>query len=222
MEEEIEMKNKNWIASILIVLGVLLMLYPAFSSYYSQWRQQQLAIDFPEAAADDPVVDELRLEPKQPEKTDAGQTPEQTLNQDSADNAIFWLQIPSISLSVGVLAGTSPSQLRIGPGWYPQSSLPGQGNTAIAGHRTMYGSWFSALPRLQSNDQILLYYQDQIFHYRVEKIFTIRSNDWSVVSANASPPALTLTTCHPSRRSDQRLAVRAVLVQISSSIPTGQ
>ena len=49
------------------------------------------------------------------------------------------------------------SDLRKGPGHYPNTPLPGQrGNVGIAGHRTTYGAPFNRIDELQRGDPIVV------------------------------------------------------------------
>jgi sortase A len=122
------------------------------------------------------------------------------------------IEIPAIKVSATVLRGTTLAALAKGPGWYEESALPGEGNTAIAGHRTMYGAWFRNTDKLRAGDVINIIYEGQVYEYSVEKVFPISNNDWSVIEP-CGYPALTLTTCHPPGSAVQRLVVRARLVE---------
>ena len=122
---------------------------------------------------------------------------------------IIIIKVPEIGLSAMVVSGTQPAQLKKGPGWYPNSALPGKtGNVAIAGHRSTYGAWFRHLDRLEKGDRIFLFYQNKHFIYRVEKVFLVEKDDFSVIEPT-NYQALTLTTCHPLNSASQRLVVRA-------------
>src|SRR5262245_19337739 len=49
------------------------------------------------------------------------------------------IEIPKIGLKMTFVEGVSLEDLKLGPGHYPLTPLPGQfGNAAIAGHRTTY------------------------------------------------------------------------------------
>ena len=51
------------------------------------------------------------------------------------------LKVPSIGLNVVLMNGTDTGTLQKGPGRYPQTALPGFGETTgIAGHRTTYAA----------------------------------------------------------------------------------
>lgn len=56
----------------------------------------------------------------------------------------------------------------------------------------------------------------EIYRYKVERVFPIAKNDWSVIKP-CGYPALTLTTCHPVGSARQRLVVRAALEGQSSA-----
>ena len=65
------------------------------------------------------------------------------------------IRIPSIGVSSVVVAGTGTSDLRLGPGHYPGTPLPGaRGTVAIAGHRTTYGAPFRKLDKVNKGDRI--------------------------------------------------------------------
>ena len=68
-----------------------------------------------------------------------------------------------------VVRGTSPADLREGPGLIAGTPLPGQrGTTAIAGHRTTYGAPFRHLDALRRGDAITLRLPYGSFRYAVE------------------------------------------------------
>lgn len=121
------------------------------------------------------------------------------------------LEIPELGLKLVVVEGTSQEALALGPGWYTQTALPGQGNTAIAGHRTMYGGPFRNIHELAAGNVIILTYHNQVYNYKVEAVESIGSNDWSMINP-CGYNALTLTTCTPEGQ-DKRIAVRARMVE---------
>lgn len=120
------------------------------------------------------------------------------------------LEIPNLELKTRVAEGTSPQVLKALPGRYLESDYPGQGNTVIAGHRSMYGGQFRDIDKLKEEDIIYLYYHDSVYVYEVEQVFSVASDDWSIIE-EAERPSLTLTTCHSFGR-DKRLVVKAILV----------
>jgi sortase A len=112
--------------------------------------------------------------------------------------------------------------LKQGIGFYPQSEEPGLGNTCIAGHRNAYGSPFWHLDKLQPGDEIILYYNNRAFYYRVSLNYITHSRDWSVI-ADTDDAVITLTTCDPKIRPADgkynRLIIRGKLVQVNPQVP---
>lgn len=186
---------------ILMLVGVMLMLYPLFTYMYA-WHEQskmQAALRAVEEGSEASPV------PDGPRPGDLGE---------SGEFKGALIEIPSIKLSAAVASGTSKGDLMTAPGWYKESALPGQGNTAIAAHRTMYGAWFRHLDSLMTGDRIILTYEGRKYIYTVKKVFPVAKNDWSVIKS-CGYPALTLTTCHPVGSAKQRLIVRAQLAAVN-------
>gem|GEM_PF-221525 len=209
--------TRSKLSLVLIAAGVLLMLYPLFTYVYARYEQNRLVaaleqrnMDVSEdnqAQGDEPgQADEQSSEVDNP--VPEGAPPGEISASEEFNGAL--LEIPALDLKVAVLSGTTQAVLAKGPGWYEQSALPGQGNTCIAGHRTMHGAWFRNLDRLRADDRILLISEGRKFTYAVESVFPIANNDWSVIQPT-SYPVLTLTTCHPPGSASQRLVVRAAL-----------
>jgi sortase A len=129
------------------------------------------------------------------------------------------IQIPKIAVDKVVVEGTATADLRLGPGHYPGTPLPGQpGNAAIAGHRTTYGAPFYNLNELVPGDQIVVTTTQGRFCYDVTQVLVVKPSDVAVV-APTSTPELTLTTCNPRFSAAQRLVVQASLLTPPAVIP---
>lgn len=127
------------------------------------------------------------------------------------------IDIPKIRVDKVVVQGTAAQDLRLGPGHYVDTPLPGQqGNAAIAGHRTTYGAPFSYLNQLSPGDAILVTTLQGHFTYQVTASLVVVPSDTSVLSLSTTP-MLTLTTCNPRFSAAQRLVVQAALVVARSS-----
>src|SRR3954451_24639548 len=80
------------------------------------------------------------------------------------------IRMRSIGISSVVVAGTDTASLRLGPGHYPGTPLPGApGTVAIAGHRTTYGAPFRRIDRLDRGDRVELRMPYGTFVYAVER-----------------------------------------------------
>jgi sortase A len=131
-----------------------------------------------------------------------------------ASGAVDHLVIPRIHLDVFVVQGVSDDDLRLGPGHYPGTVLPGQaGNAAIAGHRTTYGAPFFSLNQLGPGDDIMVTdTSGRTFTYVVAAPPRVVGPD-DVAVLDPTPSAqLTLTTCNPRYSDTSRLIVTARLV----------
>ena len=128
------------------------------------------------------------------------------------------LQIPSIDVDFFVVSGVGVEDLRLGPGHFTDTPLPGQlGNSAIAGHRTTYGQPFHDLDQLSAGDDIIIATAYGTFTYEVNALRVVEPTEYSVVSTTDPTTAtLTLTTCHPKWSAAQRLIVTATLDDLRS------
>jgi len=122
------------------------------------------------------------------------------------------IRIPSIGLSSVVVAGTGTSDLRLGPGHYPGTPLPGaRGTVGIAGHRTTYGAPFRKLDKLSKGDRIEVRMPYGTFTYRVEQSRIVAPTAiW--VTRRKSYDRLILSACHPLYSAAQRIVVFARLI----------
>ena len=122
------------------------------------------------------------------------------------------VRMPSIGVSSVVVAGTDASSLRMGPGHYPGTPLPGtHGTVAIAGHRTTYGAPFRRLDRLGRGDRIELRMPYGTFVYSVEQRRIVAPTAlW--VTRRAGYDRLVLSACHPLYSAAKRIVVFARLV----------
>ncbi|MYH71669.1 MAG: sortase, partial [Acidimicrobiia bacterium] len=136
-------------------------------------------------------------------------------------SAVARINIPSLEVSKTVVEGVRVSDLRKGPGHYPNTPLPGQaGNAAIAGHRTTYGAPFGDIDELEPGNQIFVETIQGRFVYQV--VAQGDGHGHIIVAPSAVevldqdfreyPNRLTLTACHPKGSARQRIIVVAELV----------
>lgn len=111
-----------------------------------------------------------------------------------AGEAAFLLQIPAIGLDQVVVRGSEPARLRGGPGWREGTASPGQGNTVVLAHSTLWGSPFGGLRDLPAGTTISVRTRDgRIYGYRVTRVRTV-PGDRTAVMRQAGPSRLTLVT----------------------------
>lgn len=125
------------------------------------------------------------------------------------------LEIEAIGVDWFFVEGVSVSDLKKGPGHYPESPMPGQaGNAALAGHRTTYGAPFNRVDELEPGDEIRVTTVQGRFTYEVRRTEIVSPSQVEVLSADywEWDNALTLTSCHPKYSARQRIIIGAELV----------
>jgi sortase A len=140
---------------------------------------------------------------------------------------LFRLEIPRLgktgSDALYVLPGVNLTDLKKGPGHYPDTPLPGQlGNASVAGHRTTWGEPFRHVDQLVPGDELIVTMLDgQQYVYLVTGTEIVSPADYHVVMTQDPDVAmLTLTSCHPVFTSKERIAIHAVLDPSRSGVVT--
>jgi sortase A len=130
------------------------------------------------------------------------------------------IEMPRIGVDKIVVAGVDKSDLKKGPGHYPETPLPGQlGNSAIAGHRTTFGQPFFDVDKLDEGDEIILTTLTGRYVYRVTGQVIVSPSDYQVISTTDPARAtLTLTSCHPKYTARERIIIFA---ELDSDASTG-
>lgn len=110
--------------------------------------------------------------------------------------------------------------LRDGVVRYPGTARPGeQGNVFITGHSSFYltspGEYkdvFALLHKVQLDDEIVIYYNQRRFKYKVTEIKTVKPNQVEILK-QTNDYRLTLMTCTPIGTNLKRLVVTAIQIE---------
>ena len=137
--------------------------------------------------------------------------------------ALARIEIPRIGVDDIVVAGVETSDLKKGPGHFPDTPLPGQlGNSAIAGHRTTYGQPFRNVDQLNPGDEIVVTTLSGVYVYLVTGQQIVSPSDYQVVATTDPTRAtLTLTSCHPVFTARERIVIFSELAYAESA-PVGE
>lgn len=109
-------------------------------------------------------------------------------------NALAYLEIPRLNVSVVVEEGCDRLTLLRGVGHVRGTAFPGEnGNVCIAGHRD---SHFRPLKDICAGDTIRLNSRDGAFSYMVDSVFVVPPSRTDVLRGDGRP-SLTLVTCYP-------------------------
>ena len=218
---------------ILLGGGVLILLFVAYQlwgtgiaeSHSQALLRQKLDAQLHRAALHPPTTTTTSTTPSSSSTTTTTAPGDQptvgpSIAAPNEGNPVGILRIAKLGLNKVIVQGTSDADLRLGPGHYPGTPLPGEeGNAAIAGHRTTYGAPFFNLDELKPGDPIVITTVQGTFTYQVTSSLVVSPSDTSVVD-DTTTPELTLTTCNPRFSASSRLVVHAKL--ISTPAPTAQ
>jgi len=109
-------------------------------------------------------------------------------------SAVALLGIPRLGLFALVLEGADESELTLGAGHIPGTSLPGDGgNVGVAGHRDTF---FRPLRHIRKDDTIKVKTHDREYQYTVVSTEVVGPDDVHVLSP-LDREVLTLVTCYP-------------------------
>jgi sortase A len=204
------------VGRVCITAGVLVLLFVVYQLWgtgiHEARAQNALQDEFTEALSDSGVDDTTEDSVAIGEATPAPPPPPGPPPPPPAEgDAVARLSIPKIDVEKIVVEGVSVSDLKRGPGHYPDSPLPGQpGNAAIAGHRTTYGAPFNRIDELELGDEILVTTLQGAFRYEVSEQRIVSPSAVEVLD-NFGDNRLTLTACHPKYSARQRIIVVAQL-----------
>ena len=204
---------------VLIWTGVIILLFVAYQLWGTNLAearaQDDLESEFEELLVEAPEPDEptSTSAPEDDSETDTTTTaPEGLFEIPEPGQAMARIEIPEIGVDKIVVEGVSRSDLKKGPGHYPDTPFPGQsGNAAIAGHRTTYGAPFHRIDELGVDDEITVTTLQGRFTYQVIGQEIVTPSDIHVID-DMDDDRLTLTSCHPKYSARQRIIVSAVLV----------
>lgn len=130
------------------------------------------------------------------------------INIDS--NVIGIIEIPKINIYYPIFSGCTEELLKISP-CRLYGPLPGKnGNLCIAGHNYDNSKFFSKIPALNINDEIILYNSsNKKFSYFIFNIYEVKSDDISpIYSYDEKKKQLTLITCN--NINNKRIIIKAL------------
>lgn len=216
--------------TLLLVIGIGVLAWVAtvyfwkdpFTTAYTAYEQRRLASKL-ERQFDEfvpprqPVAQPTEPRPTtEPRRDDVSREARRFRLASEEGDAIARLRVPRLGLSLVVIDGTSPSDLRRGPGRHRDTFMPGEGELVyIAGHRTTYGAPLSDIDTLREGDPVTLELPYGTVEYRVTTHRIVDDNDLSVLESRGREE-LVLQACHPRFFSSQRYLVYARPVSIAA------
>jgi LPXTG-site transpeptidase (sortase) family protein len=226
-------QKEKWITALLVTIGLTLMF---MSQRISPYISYSLPLPSPTVLVK--AVAKVTIVPPTPTVQVFSPTalPEPTkqievplvLRQagEKALNKNFSLVIPKLDVVVPIIANVNGGDtntylkaLENGVAHFDGTSLPDQiGRTFIFGHSSYwankpgnYKHIFAGLDKLVNGDDVLLWYHNELLHYKVVEKKFILPTDLSVLLPTAKK-TLTLQACWPIGSTKERIIINAELI----------
>lgn len=205
-------KSISIVGEILITLGVLALLYLA----YTLWFTNTVA-EFQTASSAQRLL--KSFETTTPPNSEPDLAEEEPLaaevNPFVPVEPFGLVYIPRLKSDVWeepLVKGIYNRALASGIGYYPSTEMPGEtGNFAIAGHRATNGEPFARFERLETGDAVFVRTEAGWFEYQLVKDRIVQPDEvWVLGDSPAGEgfdsgaKLITLTTCDPRFNSYQR------------------
>ena len=223
-------RRKIWICLTLgFLVGVSVLLYPAFSSYWNSKTQSRVIVNY-----------ESVLEYLEPEDYSALFEEAYEYNRLLAESEfpfrdfenipgyyealkiegtsiIGYVKIDKIGVELPIYHGTSNEVLNKGVGHLEGSSLPVGGestHSVMSAHRGLPSAkLFTDLDRLEQGDTFQIIVLDQILTYQVDQIKIVTPKEFEDLMIVDGKDYCTLFTCTPYGINTHRLLVRGIRIE---------
>ena len=232
----------NTILVLILLAGIAIAAYPAFSDYWNSMHQTRAIQSYAERVAEmdneeytavwEAALDYNRRLAENPNpwamEDEDIEDYERQLNVDGTGNMGF-ISIPKIDVNLPLYHGTSDAVLQTSIGHIDGTSLPAgsvhpdpddfskveyASHSVLSGHRGLPSAkLFSDLDAMEVGDVFYLTILDQTLTYQVDKIRVILPEDSSELSLFPGKDYCTLMTCTPYGINTHRLLVRGVRVE---------
>ena len=217
------------------LVGISLLLYPAFSSYWNSKTQSRVIVDYESVLEQMEPEDYSALFEKAYEYNrllyelelpflDYENIPGyyEMLRVEGTD-IIGYVKIDKIGVELPIYHGTSSDVLNRGVGHLEGSSLPvGGANThsVMSAHRGLPSAkLFTDLDRLEPGDTFRITILDQILTYQVDQIKIVTPREFDDLMIVEGKDYCTLFTCTPYGINTHRLLVRGIRIETIEEKP---
>lgn len=217
------------------LVGVCILLYPAFSDYWNSKNQSHAIVDYESVLDQMDQYDYSAIFEKANAYNDAlYNTSSPLINYNKVSGyydtlnvtesgMIGYLKIDRIGVELPIYHGTSDDVLNKGVGHLEGSSLPVGGENThciMSAHRGLPSSkLFTDLDRIEKGDTFQIIVLDRVLTYRVDFIKVIEPTDISDLNIIKGGDYCTLFTCTPYGINTHRLLVRGERIETDEEKP---
>ncbi len=222
------------IAIVILIAGTAVLLYPTVSDYVNSRKHRQEIYSYRGEVQhlDGNEYDELiRSAVEYNERLAEKHSFSLTLSGDEeavydqllrvpGTEAMGYVEIPAISISLPIYHGTSDAVLQSGIGHIEGSSLPVGGksvHSVLSGHTGLPSSkLFTNIDKLVEGDKFYLHILNEVYAYEVDNIQTILPEELSSLAIEEGKDYCTLVTCTPYGVNTHRLLVRGHRIEYTA------
>lgn len=221
------MKRKftTLLLTMILLVGLGIMLYPAASDYYNSFHQSRAIAHYAEevASIDAETYERLWQEAVAYNQGLVGRENPFLLSDEqreeylnvlnySGSGVMGYISIPKITCELPIYHTTEESVLQIAIGHLEGSSLPVGGEAThcvLSGHRGLPSAQlFSHLDLLELGDTFVIRVLDETLTYEVDQIRTVLPTELQDLAIQEGRDYCTLVTCTPYGINTHRLLVR--------------
>ena len=223
------------ILSLGFLVGISVLLYPSFSSYWNSRTQSRAIVDYESVLEQLEPEDYSAIFQSAYDYNDAlrevafplrdyGQVPgyHEALKIEGT-KIIGYVKIEKIGVELPVYHGTSDLVLSRGVGHLEGTSLPVGGestHSVMSAHRGLPSAkLFTDLDRLELGDTFQVTVLDQVLTYQVDQVKVITPSEFEDLQIVEGKDYCTLFTCTPYGINTHRLLVRGIRIETIAEKP---
>ncbi|CAD2072033.1 class C sortase [Phocicoccus pinnipedialis] len=208
--------NRITLATLLFLVGLLVVTYPLVSKVYYNYRVSEISSEITEGfqVSESAQINQYNQFVRQnnelnhSNETQSIEEPpvqsfevEEPSLPDDADftDAIATIEIPTLDIHYPIYADATLENMERGAGHVSGTSYPVGGNntnSAIAAHSySPYVEWFTNIDKLKKGDEIIINNYKETLHYRVTGGEIVWPNQTEVLRIRENKDMITLITC---------------------------
>lgn len=235
----------NIVLLLLFITGLMVFLYPIGTNYLANQKAQRIISDFDEAARElrqsekEPSQSGESLEGLYADMQAYNlnlykngqaslqdpfsfETPAFSLaGYGFEENIVGYIRIPKIDVELPIYLGASNTNLALGAGNLGYTSIPIGGanaNTVLAAHRGYRGApMFRDIEAMQIGDRVYITNFWETLAYEVTETKVILPTDIQGIYIREGRDIVTLITCHPYTKNNQRYVVFCERVDLAET-----
>lgn len=226
-----KIRKKDIGLALLFLLGLSILLYPAFSDAWNQYRNAQLITTYDTAVKNlseneyDSLWKEARKYNRQHKVNTFAEVFDKNGNYTLDDSykkildpdgegLMGSIEIPRIHVKIAIYHGLGEDVLEKGAGHMEGTSLPVGGKSThavLAAHRGLPSArLFTDLDQLEKGDIFLIHVLGKTLAYKVDQIRTVLPSESDALKIIEGEDHVTLLTCTPYGVNTHRLLIRGI------------